>query len=356
MKILHSADWHLDSPLLGRTEAQAALLRSALLQIPHKIAALALAQGCDLMLLSGDLFDGAYSVESVSALRSALEEVKIPVFIAPGNHDYVSAQSPWTSQPWPENVHIFTSPAIESVPLEALSCRIYGAAFTSPDAPALLENFHADCTERYAVAVLHGDPTQTTSPYCPITTEQVNASGLDYLALGHIHKGGQLTAGKTLCAWPGCPQGRGYDECEAQGALIVTLDGSCNAHFVPLDTIQFHDWECDCENDAAAALGRMLPAAASQDFYRITLTGESESVDIDGLAALFPHLPNLTLRDRSVLPIDLGASAGEDTLEGIYFRMLQDALAGQDEATCAQIRLAAKLSKQLLQGQEVKLP
>ena len=40
MKILHSADWHLDAPILGRTPEQTQLLRQTLLQIPGKIAAL----------------------------------------------------------------------------------------------------------------------------------------------------------------------------------------------------------------------------------------------------------------------------------------------------------------------------
>ena len=58
MKLLHSADWHLDAPLTGRTPEQAALLRKAALSLPDKIAELCRRENCDLMLLSGDLFDG----------------------------------------------------------------------------------------------------------------------------------------------------------------------------------------------------------------------------------------------------------------------------------------------------------
>ena len=64
MKILHSADWHLCSPLQGRSEAQTQLLKAHLLQIPGKIAALCRAEGCDLMLLAGDLFDGPYDADT----------------------------------------------------------------------------------------------------------------------------------------------------------------------------------------------------------------------------------------------------------------------------------------------------
>ena len=72
MKILHSADWHLDSPIQGRTEAQTARLKEALLGIPHMVAAAAKAEHCDLVFLSGDLFDGTPSRDSVFALKEAL--------------------------------------------------------------------------------------------------------------------------------------------------------------------------------------------------------------------------------------------------------------------------------------------
>lgn len=42
-----------------------------------------------------------------------------------------------------------------------------------------------------------------------MTRAQVAASGLQYLALGHIHTRGQLEAGGALCAWPWLPHGPG---------------------------------------------------------------------------------------------------------------------------------------------------
>lgn len=357
MKILHSADWHLDSPIIGRTEDQTALLKAALLEIPHKVTAAAQSEGCDLMLLSGDLFDGPHSPESLKAVKDALTEAAIPVFIVPGNHDHLSHSSPWLTEVWPENVHIFTASTMEAFPLPQLRCCVYGAAFTGPEAPALLEGFHADCQEPYAVGILHGDPTIASSPYCPITSQQIRDSGLDYLALGHIHKGDRILSGNTLCAWPGSPMGRGFDELDAKGVLIVTLDDhGCDARFLPLDTPRFFDWECAAGNDAAAALAQLLPAAGSHDFYRITFTGESEPLDVEVLQQQFPQFPNLSLRDRTQPPLDLWAKAGDDTLEGIYFSMLLQQLDNADAESREKILLAAKLSRQILENREVKLP
>ncbi len=357
MKILHSADWHLDSPIIGRTEAQTALLKSALAEVPHKIAAAAKTEGCDLMLLSGDLFDGTATPESIKALKDALAEVEIPVFIVPGNHDFLSPASPWLTERWPENVHIFTGSDWKSIALPQFDCRIYGAAFTGPESEALLDGFRAECSETYAIGILHGDPTVASSPYCPITARQIGESNLNYLALGHIHKGNRMTAGNTLCAWPGCPMGRGFDELDAKGVLIVTLDDTgCDTRFLPLDTPRFFDMTCEVGTSAAAALSRLLPAVGCEDFYRITLTGESEPLDTALLEKEFSQFPNLTLRDRTEPPLDIWANVGEDSLEGVYFGLLKQQLEEADEETREKILLAAKLSRRILENREVKLP
>ena len=73
IKILHTADWHLDSPLNLGNESQARLLKNALAQIPAKIAAICKAQGCDLALLSGDLLDGAHSAGTLENLEEILD-------------------------------------------------------------------------------------------------------------------------------------------------------------------------------------------------------------------------------------------------------------------------------------------
>lgn len=352
IKILHSADWHLDSPLLFRDPAQSRKLRQAMSRIPGEIVALCKEHGCHMMLLSGDLFDGAYAADTLNILRSALEEAAVPVFITPGNHDYVGNDSPWLAERWPENVHIFTHPVIESVSLEALDCHVYGAGFTGMDCAGLLADFTPMHTERYAVGILHGDPTQVSSPYNPITTEQVKQSGLDYLALGHIHKGDSFRAGKTLCAWPGCPMGRGYDEQGDKGVLIVTLDDTATAEFVPLNMPRFFDLEIA----ATQPLSSVLPPVGNEDFYRITFTGPSEPLDLDAIKAEYARFPNLELRDRTTAPVDIWGSADEDTFEGMYFKRLRDALDAADPDTGRQLRLAAQISRQLLDGQEVVLP
>ena len=350
IKILHSADWHLDAPLLGKEE-----LKKALASVPGKLAALCKDENCDLVLLSGDLFDGAPSADSVAALKKALAQMGVPVFITPGNHDFVAPGSIWLTEVWPENVTVFTENQVKSLVLESLDCTIYGAAFTSMDCPALLEGFRASHTTRHGIGIFHGDPTMVSSPYNPITQTQIRQSGLDYLALGHIHKAGSLMCGDTLCLWPGCPMGKDYGEPGEKGAYIITLDTSVTSKFVALDTPRFYDLTLTLAGSAQETLERILPPAGSMDYYRITLTGESEKLDIPLLLGTFSHIPPWELMDSTQPPVDVWKSIGTDTLEGQFFGMLKEAMENTPEEKEV-FHLAAELSRRILDGQEVVLP
>ena len=328
------------------------MLRENLLKIPGKVAEIAMRERCELMLLAGDLFDGPYTKESLQALREALEQVEIPVVITPGNHDFMGMSSPWDREIWPENVYIFTDSQVESMTIPSLSCRIYGAGFTGMDCPSLLEGFHASGTETYQIGVMHGDPTQTASPYNPVTRVQVEGSGLSYLALGHIHKAGSFWAGNTLCAWPGCPMGKGYDETGEKGVLIAELSQQTQIRFVSLPMPQFADISVKVQENPENTLNSLLPPVGNDYFYRVTLTGECEDFSVSGLQKTFSRFPNLQLRDKTCRPLDLWDHLGEDSFEGMYFSLLHKKTEEEPEAAL----LAARLSKFILSGQEVELP
>ena len=132
LKILHSADWHLDSPFAGFSPEQRQFLREEQRALPGKIVDLCRRENCDLMLLAGDIFDGEASRETLEVLKEALERSCVPVMIAPGNHAFCAPGSPWLEETWPKNVYIFTG-AMESICLPELSCRVYGAGYRSVD-------------------------------------------------------------------------------------------------------------------------------------------------------------------------------------------------------------------------------
>ena len=349
LRILHSADWHMGSAFGGFSAQQRRFLRQKQLALPGLVAELCRQEGCDLVLLAGDIFDGIPSREVVEAVKTGLADCAVPVFVSPGNHDFCGLGSPWAEEAWPENVHVFKG-GITSVALPELDCRIYGAGFNSMDSPSLLTHFAAQASEKYTIGLFHGDPVTLRSPYNPVTAAQIRESGLSYLALGHIHKAGSLTQGDTLCGWPGCPMGRGWDETGEKGVYLVTLEDTAAIQFRPLAMPLFWDLEADVTEGAEEAVAAVLPAAANADFFRITLTGGAD-VDVELLGRAFSGFPNLQLRDRTDPPVDLWAEVGEDTFRGTYFRLLQEQAQSDETA-----RLAAEISHRLLSGREVSLP
>lgn len=360
IKLLHSADLHLGGTFRGLPPEKAADLRREQLSLPRRLAELAIQEKSNLVLLAGDLFDSPQAdPDSTEALLSALREIPCPVLISPGNHDYYTWDSPYYYGKFPENVHIFTESRITSLAFPDLNCRVYGAGYRSMDCPALLGNFQKEGSEEYQVLLLHGEVTGGDSPYAPITRGQLAASGLHYAALGHIHKGDSLHLGETLCAWPGCPMGRGFDETGVKGALLVTLDGSdARTDFIPLGAHAYWDLEVPAGLDPQKSILEALPRTGFSDIVRITLTGETGSLDLPSLEkALKQEIWALHLRDQTRPRQDLWQGAGGQSLEGQYFDLLKKAVdAAPDEEARRRLILAAQISRSLLEGREVKLP
>ncbi|MFR5404093.1 MAG: metallophosphoesterase family protein [Oscillibacter sp.] len=186
VKIVHAADFHLDSAFGALSAEQARQRRRESRELLTRLSNYVNQNGVDLVLLAGDLFDSDTTYrETLEAFSEALGAMRARVFIAPGNHDPYSAKSPYATLSWPENVHVFTSKTVERVELPELQCAVYGAAFTAPvQDESLLAGFRAPEDDFIHLMVLHGDISATESRYDPLTKGQIKESGIDYLALG----------------------------------------------------------------------------------------------------------------------------------------------------------------------------
>ena len=232
LRFLHAADFHLDSPFRSLAPEQAAARRRESRELLERLARHAAQVQADVVLLSGDLFDSdnAYR-ETAEALARTLGSIPAPVFLAPGNHDWYGPGSPYAALDWPDNVHIFSTEAPQYVEFPALKCAVWGSAFTAPhreDDP--LAGFRAQAPEGWTkLAVLHGE-VEGKGDYAPISKASIAGSGLDYLALGHIHQcSGLQREGNTFWAYPGCPEGRGFDETGEKGVLCLEAEKGTQA-------------------------------------------------------------------------------------------------------------------------------
>ena len=352
MKLLHASDFHLDSPFHRLDGEKAMLRRRELRDIPARLAALAVEEQVDLVLLSGDLFDGERVYpETVQAMTQALASIPCPVFIAPGNHDHCRPGSPYLTAEWPEHVHIFTRSTMEHVELPGLNCTVHGCAFTEAHRENdPLAGFTTPDDGRLHLICIHGEVGKE-GRYGPIDPRSLALSGADYVALGHVHAcSGLQWEGSTPWAYPGCPEGRGFDEAGPKGALILTLDkGSADCRFRPLCRRQYRVEQVEADHFRDS-----LPTGTDPDLVRILLTGESDTApDLDSLTALAaPHYFHVELRDETTLPQQLWARAEEDSLTGFFLRemrLLLDRAAPEEQA---ELLLAARFGLAALEGRE----
>lgn len=351
LKIIHGADFHLDSPFSGLSPERAVQRRGELRQLPQRLARIAREKQADLVLLSGDLLDGQHTYcETAQALAKSLGSFPCPVFISPGNHDFWSRHCLYATLEWPEQVHIFHSGALEQVELPALNCTVWGRAFVSPhQEQSPLEGLTVPHDGRIHLGCIHGD-FAPQSQYGPISRDGVAASGLTYLALGHIHQcSGLQREGDTFWAYPGCPEGRGFDETGEKGVLYLEVEpGTVSAEFIPLCARQYQILSVDITGaaDVLAAIRAAFPTDHSQHIFRILLTGEGEQPNLPALErALAPDCYGLTLRDHTRLPQDLWARREEDSLTGLFLQAMWEKCQSEPDnqlyQLCARYGLAA---------------
>ena len=361
VRILHAADFHLDSAFTGLSEQQARERRQESRDLARRMVEYANDHGVQLLLLSGDLFDsGSLYGQTAEELAAALREFRGQTVIAPGNHDCYTPASPYARTLWPENVHIFTSPRMSRFVFPEYGCTVYGAAFTAAEVldSAVLENV-AEGDENVAIGLLHGDAGVNDSRYRPIPLPQIARSGLDYLALGHVHTcSGVQMAGRTAYAYPGCPEGRGFDELGDKGFLTGEVDkGAAALHFVPFAKRRYQILTADVtDRIPSEAIRDALPADTARDIYRILLTGETDgAVDIPALTAEFAHrFYALEIRDRTAIRRDIWDGCGEDSLRGLFLQSMRQRYdAAEDEAQRRLIRQAVGFGLSAMDNRDI---
>ena len=350
LKFIHAADFHLDSAFASLPPGRAAERRRESRELLFRLADYVNSHGIRLVLLAGDLFDSAAPYrETGEALAEALGRMDARVLAAPGNHDWYGPGSPWAAVDWPENVHIFREGAMTSIGLPELGVTVHGAAFTSPEqGSSLLAGFTAPEDGGVHLGLLHGEIDPAEDRYDPLRREDIAASGLAYLALGHIHRRGEPRRyGRTLCAWPGCIEGRGFDELGEKGFYEGVIDGGevASLNFVPFARRRYEILDVDVTGlSPRAAAEAALPPDTADHLYRLRLVGEAEDAGAKALEkALADRFYALEVRDHTRMAADVWARAGEDSLRGLFLRELRGRYdAAGDEAEREAVTRAAR--------------
>jgi DNA repair exonuclease SbcCD nuclease subunit len=226
MRFVHFADLHLDAPFrrlppeVGRARRQA--LRRAL----DATIQLAERERADAILCAGDLFEhDRITPDTINYLRERFGSAGRPVFISPGNHDWLAGSSPYTALSWPDNVHIFRSRTLTSCEL-APGLLLWGAAHQTPrGTPNFFQLARATPGAKNLVLV-HASDRATLSfqgpdkeAHAPFDAADIAVAGFAHAFLGHFH----TPTAAPLFTYPGNPDPLSFGESGQRGAVVADL-------------------------------------------------------------------------------------------------------------------------------------
>jgi len=295
-RFVHTGDLHLDSPFVGLTsEAPPGVvqtLREATIRAWDNVVDLALAEQVDFFLVAGDAFEHANrTLRGQLAFRDGLArlaDAHISSFVVTGNHDPLDGWEP--SVAWPELAHRF--PAHDVTARQVLRdgeeiARVYGVSYHRRDVTTnLARRYRREADAPFAVGLLHANVggLEGAANYAPCSIGDLQASGMDYWALGHIHRHQVVSAQRPAAVYCGNPQGRDPGEADPRGCYLVTVDdaGRITPEFRPVDVVRWQlldvpigDLETEEElvDAVTTAVDEARAAAERSIVARVRLTG-----------------------------------------------------------------------------------
>ena len=364
VKILHTADLHLDSPNSGLGLASAEAVRNEQRLVFSKMMEYVSENAIDIVLICGDLFDGKYiSNETKNLVKRKFAQLPCPVVIAPGNHDPYNTVSLYHSGELPDNVYVFSSEEMQIFDFDNIGVSVCGYAFTSDRLEHSPITSFVPRRTRYApVLCAHADLGATFSKYAPVSVSDIERCNFAYAALGHIHNEPEnLPENIKYC---GFPTGRSFDELGYGGAYLVTLDGEKTvAERIVFSEHRFIKESLDVSSASSGAdVEKIIREHIEANNYGgetslcLELFGTlplSVTPDIKRLAAIKLPLRQLKLKDATTALPDTKYLEEDLTLRGELYRTLLPKLNSTDADERRSAALALRLGLCAIDGQSV---
>ena len=266
------------------------------------------------------------------------------------------------------------------VHLSAIDAVVHGPSFPTKRAPrSPLHDLAAvetpDATWR--IGVLHTSvaiPGRTDHDDVVVTVEEIAASGLDYLALGHWHSAQVAKTKGVTYAYAGAPEPVAVDQDKAGKVLLVTLDVDKNGqHTVEVDqrvvgrtTFERREIDAGTVGSQPALVADLMKGANPDLVLDVRVIGvRPDALDLDTTEIeqeLRASYLRVRVRDVSHPALTEGALPPEETIAGAFIRNVEGRIAdleatGDDMARreAEELRDVLQLGRHLLAGSEVTL-
>ena len=215
MKIIHTADIHLDSPLCG--VADSVMRRRELLNALANMSTYAQNSGVQAIIVAGDLFDDKFvTPQTITSVAQIISESSASWYVLQGNHGDATPYLQLKKQCKKVNYfgNDWTSYDLGSGVV--LTGRELGTndAYYWQKLSLNPQNFN--------ILVLHGDVDDTS--YGEIDKKAIAREPIQYVALGHRHAFAEHKFGRVFGTYSGVLEARGFDELAKTGFVELDTD------------------------------------------------------------------------------------------------------------------------------------
>ena len=225
MKIIHTSDIHLDSPLTSRlTQDKVRERRRELLSGFGRLVEEAKALGVEAIIIAGDLFDDSrISRRALDTALSIIDEAKeITFFYLQGNHEGDALLT--SARAMPENLKTFGE--------DWTYYQIGDVTFVGRN--EIKENMFSTLSlekERKNILILHGELRDRSAYPDAIGIREAVGKNIDYMALGHYHSYSvEAIDDRGAAIYSGTPEGRGFDETGDKGYVLLSTSSDRVIH------------------------------------------------------------------------------------------------------------------------------
>lgn len=370
MRILHTGDLHIDSAFGAYGPRDARKQREASRGMLRRVFECASEEKCNIILISGDLFDSRFiAPESEELFCSCVEKHNIPVVISPGNHDpYPECEGFYrrAQKRLGDKLFVFSSSELQVFDIDELRTRVYGYAFLSHsmnESPLNNANILED-NGYIKLLCAHADLSSAISAYCPLTLGDIRRFGFDYAALGHIHNRQPYEDAEGRIRYCGMPQGRSFDELGEGGVWIVDIGADmfeCKRRTI--SEVSFHILDVDvsgCE-DHLAVRQRICDKIAAQGYpkgarLRLNIEGRvKDKLNVSALEAdCVGGLDYLEITDGTLPTLDTDYLERDITLRGELYRTLLPSLNDDNAEIRKQAIMALRIGLDAIDGRDIR--
>lgn len=367
VKILHCADIHIgaaESFLGTRSDSR----QAETLITFEKIINLAKENSVDVLLIAGDLFNSntieKTFVDRVFECFEAVPDIKI--VYAAGNHDPLNSESPFKKYALPENLFVLDTKDCY-VEFADLKTRVYGKSFKEVYMNGEPHFSITPDTSYINLMCIHGElRSDLGSDYNSITGEFIENSGMDYIALGHVHKRTDIgKIGNTYLSYCGCPEGQGFDELGEKGIYLGEISkGGCSLQFVPTAK-RLHNAESidisglltssEIASHIIETVKQKYPDNFADNLYKIVLTGyvdETADISVPEIASRLNEAVYFAkVKNKTEIKVDFVSLSQEKTLKGVFVKNMLAKIESADEAEKERLKAALNMGLKAFGGE-----